>query len=620
MGVVYRAVQVSLNRRVALKVMVSHHLEREDLVARFRREAMAAAALNHPNVVQIYDFGEAPGGVCYYVMELVDGLSFGDYLGRGEAFSEREVIEVGREVTLALRAAHRAGIVHRDIKPDNLMLNSEGSVKLADLGLARVCDLDSDVSLTVTGMSVGTPLYMAPEQAQGEKTVDHRADFYSLGATLFHLATGRPPFDGETAGAILAKQLREAPPDARAFNASLGSGFAELMGWMMAMRQADRPDTHAEILDALDRCHCDAIRRESGGAEGASRIVPRAMAPVPWARVFLKRPKMSAPIWTISGCVFAAIAITGWLTARTAGQPKLAEGTHVAAGVPREQTAEGGYADHRPGDAGAAGGPVESGPGAATALATASKDTPFVNSLGMRFVAVPATGVLFSIWETRVRDFEAFVRASGHAWDERPPFEQEPEHPAVMVSWEDAVAFCAWLSRKEGLKYRLPSDDEWDAAVGSGEFPWGDEWPPPPGAANLAGGESAFAVAGKSRDQQAVVGYRDGYPFTAPVGSGEPNGAGLYDLAGNVWEYCNDWYTEAVFRKHWDGGRGFQPRENDMAGMRKGDVWKVLRGGAWNTAAPIIVRSRNRYRQPPGFRDHFTGFRCVIAVPSSQGR
>ncbi|HPA18219.1 MAG TPA: bifunctional serine/threonine-protein kinase/formylglycine-generating enzyme family protein [Verrucomicrobiae bacterium] len=662
MGAVYRAVQMSLNRRVALKVMVSHLSGRADLVARFRREAMAAAALNHPNIVQVHDFGE-DGGVCFYVMELIDGLSLGDYLNRGERFSERELIEVGREVTLALQAAHEAGIIHRDIKPDNLMLNGAGMVKLADLGLARVHDLDSDVALTLSGVSMGTPLYMSPEQAQGEKTVDHRADFYALGATLFHLATGRVPFEGQTAGAILGRQLAGHVPAARAFSPSLGQGFSDLLRWMMATHPVNRPNTHAQILEALERCLADAIRRESAGSLGTSRIVSSTVAPAPrpempakQVEVFVKQGK-GWPIWAGCGAAFAAILVAGWFATRPAAEPvqvsttKDAEITKpvqampaaaASAPAPVEELKILGdlarlpaapptpppaaaspaampvaqEAEKKPEAAAPTPPPVMPASTAAKPLATpqelmsATKERPFVNSLGMKFVPIPGTKVLFCIWETRVRDFEAFLKESGYKWDFKPPFEQTPDHPAVAISWDDAKAFCAWLGAKEGLEYRLPTDEEWHAAAGKDEFPWGDDWPPPEGIGNFAGEELKQA----GFKGPVLEGHRDDHPWTAPVGSYKPNRDGLYDFVGNVQEFNEDWYTEATYNRHMKA-KGFPPFADQVADYKTGTVRKVNRGACWRSPYRSDFPVDSCYSGTPDMRRDTVGFRCVLVLP-----
>lgn len=253
MGAVYRARQVSLDRPVALKVLAARLSMREDVLRRFLREARAAAAISHPHLIQIYAVGEE-GGIYYQALELVEGKSLGAYIRSGERFSEAECLEIARQTLSALREAHRAGVVHRDIKPDNLMLDHQRQIKLCDLGLARITEFESSVALTLTGVSVGTPLYMAPEQCMGKRSVDFRADFYGFGATLFHLATGEPPHQGKTPLEVINMHINAPAPDARVINPLLTKSFSALLRRLMAKRPEHRPKTHAEIFRQLDFC------------------------------------------------------------------------------------------------------------------------------------------------------------------------------------------------------------------------------------------------------------------------------------------------------------------------------------------------------------------------------
>ncbi len=243
----------------------------------------------------------------------------------------------------------------------------------------------------------------------------------------------------------------------------------------------------------------------------------------------------------------------------------------------------------------------------------ATKEKPFVNSLGMKFVPIPGTKVLFCIWETRVKDFEAFVKDSGYGWSAKPPFEQGSDHPVVMVSWDDAKAFCAWLSKKEGVEYRLPTDEEWDGAVGKDKYSWGNEWPPPKGAENIGGEE---VMLGSSDDpKSALWGYRDDYPRTAPVGSTRANKFGLYDMGGNVRQWMEDWYTEAHYKKSKDGG-GYDPKPEDMAGIRKGGTFRATRGGNWLSTSTGHFVSSICTPYMPQVRYNGLGFRCALVAPA----
>lgn len=646
MGAVYRAVQVSLNRHVALKVMAGHLVGSEESAARFWREARAAAAINHPNLVQVYDFGEA-GGIYFYAMELVDGLSLGAYLRRGDRFTERECIEVGREVTLALRAAHRAGVIHRDLKPDNLMLNSEGVVKVADLGVARFRQMEGgEDSLTMTGVGMGTPAFMSPEQIRGGKETDHRSDFYALGATLFQLATCRLPFPGQTVGEILEKQFTAAAPRARDVNPALGDAFSNLVSRLMAKDPAARPQTHEEILVALEGC----LRAATGEGGGTSRIRMADSPAGAWpARLLRLWPAWAAAVVAVAGLLMtrgpkeadpwnrfsggdARAPIAERATEDTAS-PEVRGQERATPATPEAVPAAKAEIPVAPGSAGAAreaGAPVGSvvqppavavAPASSTDAAvgsadsaTATKEKPFVNSLGMKFVPIPGTRVLFSIWETRVKDFGAFVKESGYNWSQGAGFEQTPEDPVVNVSWDDARAFCDWLSKKEGIEYRLPTDEEWDEAAGDEMYPWGDEWPPPEGVENIGGEESML---GKPDDPMpgALEGYRDDHSRTAPVGSYGLTKAGLYDMGGNVNEFVEDWYTEALYKKHKDGG-GQGRLAGEVADITKGNVRRVARGASWASNGSARLVSALRYSTRPGDRlQGKTGFRCVLVLP-----
>ncbi|MGD2110913.1 MAG: serine/threonine-protein kinase, partial [Phycisphaerae bacterium] len=245
MAVVFKAKQLSLDRIVAIKVLPKRLSENPEFVERFYREGRAAARLNHPHIVQAYDVGES-GGYHYFVMEFIDGQTVYDLLVNGRRVDEKEAVRIILQSAQALAHAHAQDLIHRDVKPKNLMLNKAGEVKLADMGLAR--EVGDYVTATAeAGRAYGTPYYISPEQIRGEINIDARADLYGLGATFYHLVTGKVPFDGSTPSAVMHKHLKDplVPPDH--VNPTLTSGIGEIIEVMMAKSPDDRYASASEL-------------------------------------------------------------------------------------------------------------------------------------------------------------------------------------------------------------------------------------------------------------------------------------------------------------------------------------------------------------------------------------
>ncbi len=250
MAVVYKARQLSLNREVAIKILPKRFSENPEYVERFYKEGQAAGRLNHNNIVAAYDVGEA-GGYHYFVMEYVEGKTLYDDLAKGKVFSEARALETIIQVAHALGHAHANGLIHRDVKPKNIMINTQGVVKLADMGLARATT-DIEAAESEAGKAYGTPYYIAPEQIRGAVDIDGRADIYGLGATFYHLVTGRVPFMAENPSDVMRMHLRDEliPPDH--INTSLSSGVSEVIEVMMAKRKEDRYKNIDELLADLE--------------------------------------------------------------------------------------------------------------------------------------------------------------------------------------------------------------------------------------------------------------------------------------------------------------------------------------------------------------------------------
>ena len=250
MARVFKARQVSLDRIVAIKVLADTLSKNPEFVDRFYKEGKAAAKLNHPNIVQAIDVGEARGAH-YFVMEYVEGESLYDQLAKGKVFTEKEALRVIIQIARALEHAHAQGLIHRDVKPKNIMMTRDGQAKLADMGLARAAT-DMEAAQAEAGRAYGTPYYISPEQIRGEVNIDFRADIYSLGATLYHVVVGRVPFDGATPTAVMHKHLKEplTPPDH--INPNLSAGFGEVVEVMMAKDPRRRYASTTDLLMDLE--------------------------------------------------------------------------------------------------------------------------------------------------------------------------------------------------------------------------------------------------------------------------------------------------------------------------------------------------------------------------------
>jgi serine/threonine protein kinase len=276
MGVVYRAEHVHMRKTVALKVLHREFLKVDEVVARFEREAVAAARIEHPNVVAASDFGKLEDGSFYLVLEFVDGQSLRSLIEKGGALPIARTIRIAQQTLLALGAAHGSHIVHRDLKPDNVMLvaDPEGGdrVKVLDFGIARVAGPDQSrnaTKLTQMGMVMGTVAYMSPEQATGQ-AVDERADLYSFGVMLYEMIAGVVPFDAELPSQVLARQLVEEPPP---LPAGTPEPLVRLVMDLMQKKPEDRPASAQEVQDRLSELTATPSGRVVAPPSGPPRIV-----------------------------------------------------------------------------------------------------------------------------------------------------------------------------------------------------------------------------------------------------------------------------------------------------------------------------------------------------------
>jgi osmotically-inducible protein OsmY/predicted Ser/Thr protein kinase len=264
MGTVYLAEQLTIGRNVALKVLHREFARDEGFVARFRDEARAAASIHHAAVTVVHDYDQAEDGSLFIAMEFHEGRTLGEILRREGALDQARAVRIAIEIAEGLGAAHRAGVIHRDVKPHNIMIASDDQVKLMDFGIARLRDRGA-AGLTQVGLVIGTPEYMAPEQIEGGE-ITEQADIYALGVVLYEMLTGSVPFKGTSAGAVLTRHLREAPPLLRQVRGTIPAALEGVVARALE-KQVDRRQQHmGEVVKELRRIR-EELPPASGGPE-----------------------------------------------------------------------------------------------------------------------------------------------------------------------------------------------------------------------------------------------------------------------------------------------------------------------------------------------------------------
>jgi eukaryotic-like serine/threonine-protein kinase len=361
MGQVYLAEHSAIEKRIALKVLRAEYAHKGEIVTRFQQEAISASRIKHPNVLDVFDFGQLENGCFYLAMEFLEGNDLADELQRARVLTAPRALPIAMQICRALAAAHSKGVVHRDMKPENVFLQRTGDgeeiVKIVDFGIAQLKPSNEEAAaasthrrLTRTGMIFGTPEYMAPEQASG-KHADLRCDIYACGIILFELFTGTVPFTGETFLGVLTKHLNETPPAMRSVYPDLQISN-ELEGVVMRALAKDpthRYQTMTELAQALagtpEGQYAGIRGPYSQVADGRGSAVPGAVSPNPTAQQFVGNP-----------------------TGPQGSGPELTDAARAAMTMPRQDTAEaraetqlGGEAATRP--------PVKSGGSAGVVLA-----------------------------------------------------------------------------------------------------------------------------------------------------------------------------------------------------------------------------------------------------------
>jgi formylglycine-generating enzyme required for sulfatase activity/tRNA A-37 threonylcarbamoyl transferase component Bud32 len=580
MGEVFKARHLLLNRVVALKVTRKDILADPTYERRLLREIQATAQLSHPNIVTAHDAARV-GDTHFFAMEFVEGTDLGKVVRDKGRLAIDRACDYIRQAALGLQHAHERGLVHRDIKPSNLLLTAEGSlIKITDLGVVRMGCAPEETALTSAGAVVGTPDYLAPEQATNARNVDIRADLYSLGCTLYHLLAGQPPFPDGTGLEKLFKHVQEEPTPVQAVRPEVPPALSAVVHKLMLKRPEDRYQTPAEVAAALE----PFTRPVSPVAVPVAPTTAKATEPAP------KPPRRSLRrVLAVLGMVLALGGV-GWAywhsrgaDSSKANKPPVTNSLDMQlAWIPAGEFTMGSP----PGEAG---GRDDEGP-------------PHPVTLTRPFY--------LATHETTVANFRAFVQATRYltkteedgkgalrwnadkrAWEpdpkctwRNPGWRQEDDEPVVCLSRYDALAFCYWLSRKEGKTYRLPTEAEWEYAC-------------------RAGTTTPFASGPGLSSGQANCAARGSQGQTNRVGSFAANAWGLHDMHGNVWEWCADFYSSTYYR---------ESPSRDPRGPEQG-LWGVLRGGSWQSSGPDC-RSAARLGVVLDSRRNDLGFRVVLEV------
>ena len=295
MGEVYEAEHLQVGRRVAVKVLSSEFSDDEAQIERFEREARMASLIVSPHMVDVLDAGKLDDGTRYFVMELLRGVTLSQELSATGRMSIARACRLARQIASGLGAAHAAGIVHRDLKPDNIFLlqqpDQSDLVKILDFGVSKVPRVDTQIDLTRTGVAIGTPTYMSPEQSEGARDVDLRSDLWSLGVIMYRMLAGELPFVAPNYARLVVKIMSEAPARLRSHRSEIPVALERLVMRCLEKVAADRPRSTAEIITALD------------GVLAESENTPRERPGV--------RANAPAPVIPIGGLPFDEVVLTG---------------------------------------------------------------------------------------------------------------------------------------------------------------------------------------------------------------------------------------------------------------------------------------------------------------------
>ena len=565
----------SLGKKAAVKLLLPKFCADENIVARFKKEAEIMVQLDHPNIRQVNDYGEIDGRPCI-VMEYLEGADLKAKMAKmekGSRFSDQELRKWWNQLVDALNYTHthELKVIHRDIKPSNIFIDQKGNVKLLDFGIAKVKE---EIALTQTGETMGTLMYMSPEQVDNVKGVDCRTDYYSLAVTFVHLITGKPPYDSNTTSDFKIKeQIVHTPLDMSGVPEEWRKFLAPYLNKTPGQRPPLRPfETKSNDDDETELEEGGKIK--GNGSTGKSKQKPRNRK-VSLARIFHKptdKAKFKKILWitiiamaVVVFSVFLSLKLNDFLIAWRTSSNNL---TITANGVSFVmKKVEGGTFQM---------GAQDDVPYEPNYDSEAESNESPVHSVTVSSFYMGETEVTQALWEAVMGVNRNRSEYKGN------------NRPVENVSWEDICGtdgdatdpdcFLYRLNQLTGRNFRLPTEAEWEYAARGGNQGHG------------------YKYAGSNKiDRVANTDWRG----THTVKGKSPNELGLYDMSGNVWEWCSDWFG--------DYGSGSQ---TNPKGPSSGSP-RVLRGGSW---ADYARDCRVSYRtfNDPGSRYTDDGFRLCL--------
>jgi formylglycine-generating enzyme required for sulfatase activity/predicted Ser/Thr protein kinase len=622
MGTVYLAKDEQLDRLVALKVPHFRAEDSREVLARFLQEARAAATLHHANICPVYDVGVIEG-VHYLTMMYIDGQPLTEVIRKEAPLAQQRAAALVKKLALALDAAHRHGIIHRDLKSSNIMISADGEPIILDFGLARRLD-QQGTRVTRSGVLAGTPTYMAPEQAkEGLGTVGAASDIYSLGVILYELLTKRLPFEGPLTEVLINLVTREPPPPS-AHRTDLDPVLNTICLKALAKEPTRRFATMAQMGATLEaylrgpaaKPAATAVAKARPGSDKSPRESGRKPVEGP-------RPD-GVDLWwwvaagtltlLVAGVVVFVVLLFFFPSPNpgTGGNPGESDGSRSQDGraaklaVPppdeRKKQVEGEV--NLPALLAI---PLDGGvtmefvriPAGTFRMGSPPGEKSRENSEGQHEVEI-ARAFYLGKYAVTQQQYEALMGSNPSYFSAKGGGQEKVQgvetsrFPVEQVSWEDAVRYCAKLTEKAGKggrTFRLPTEAEWEYAC-------------------RAGMHTAFAFGDMCNGQQAncngtfPFGTEQEGPYLerpCAVGSYQPNAFGLYDMHGNVYQWCQDWYDA----KYYDNSPNRDPQ-----GPNNGDA-RVVRGGSW-IDGPGRCRAAHRLGLAPSNRYFRVGFRVAF--------